>query len=236
MNGSKAKIDEILAFMNAGEFNTSKVDVVCSPPSIYVQYVRATLRKDVSLAVQNCHKVSSGAFTGEISPEMALDMGSDWVILGHSERRHVFKEPNELIGEKVKHALSTGIKVIACIGELLSEREDGKTNDVVFSQMKAIAANVSDWSKVVIAYEPVWAIGTGKTATPDQADEVHKDLRGWLKANVSESVANTTRIIYGGSVNSNNCKELASRQDIDGFLVGGASLKPDFITIIKSRM
>eukprot|EP00794_Sanderia_malayensis_P015379 gene15379-16962_t len=236
MNGSKSKIDDILKFMNENEFDTSQVDVVCSPPSIYVQYVREKIRKDVGVAVQNCYKVASGAFTGEVSPEMALDMGCDWVILGHSERRHIFKETDQLIGEKIKHALSSGVKVIACIGELLSEREAGKTQEVVFTQMKAISENVSDWSNVVIAYEPVWAIGTGKTATPEQADEVHKDLRCWLKTNVSESVANSTRIIYGGSVNSGNCKDLASKHDIDGFLVGGASLKPDFITIIKSRM
>lgn len=236
MNGSKSKIDEILKFMNEAEYSTNQVDVVCSPPAIYVQYVREKMRKDVGVAVQNCYKVASGAFTGEISSEMALDMGCEWAILGHSERRHVFKESNELIGEKVKHVLGSGLKVIACIGELLSEREAGKTQEVVFAQMKAISENVNDWSKVVIAYEPVWAIGTGKTATPEQADEVHKDLRSWLTTNVSESVANTTRIIYGGSVNSNNCRDLASRKDIDGFLVGGASLKPDFITIIKSRM
>jgi len=236
MNGSKSKIDDILKFMNNEDYSTSQVDVVCSPPAIYVQYVREKMRKDVGVAVQNCYKVTSGAFTGEISPEMALDMGCEWVILGHSERRHVFKESDELIGEKVKHALSTGLNVIACIGELLSDREANKTQEVVFAQMKAISANVTDWSKVVIAYEPVWAIGTGKTASPDQADEVHKDLRNWMKTNVSEDAAKSTRIIYGGSVNSSNCKELASRHDIDGFLVGGASLKPDFVTIIKSRI
>eukprot|EP00112_Aurelia_sp_Birch-Aquarium-sp1_P004352 Seg1491.7 transcript_id=Seg1491.7/GoldUCD/mRNA.D3Y31 product="Triosephosphate isomerase" protein_id=Seg1491.7/GoldUCD/D3Y31 len=236
MNGSKSKVDEILKFMNEGKFDAEKVDVVCAPPALYVQYARENLRKDACVAVQNCYKVASGAFTGEISPAMALDMGCGWVILGHSERRHVFKESDELIGEKVKHSLGAGIRVIACIGELLTEREAGQTNDVVFRQMKAISDNVSDWSKVVIAYEPVWAIGTGKTATPDQADEVHKDLRKWMKENVSEAAANSTRIIYGGSVNSGNCKDLASKHDIDGFLVGGASLKPDFVTIINARM
>ncbi|XP_065060949.1 triosephosphate isomerase A-like [Rhopilema esculentum] len=236
MNGSKAKVDEILKFMNDASYNAEKVDVVCAPPSIYVQYTRNQLRKDAGVAVQNCYKVSSGAFTGEISPEMAKDMGCDWVILGHSERRHIFMESDELIGEKVKHALAAGIKVIACIGELLSEREAGKTQEVVFRQMKAIADNVDNWNNVVIAYEPVWAIGTGKTATPDQADDVHKDLRKWMSQNLSVDTANSTRIIYGGSVNSGNCKDLAARQDIDGFLVGGASLKPDFVTIINSRM
>jgi len=236
MNGSKAKVDEILKFMNDAKFSADKTDVVCAPPSIYIQYTRENLRKDAEVAAQNCYKVSSGAFTGEISPEMAVDLGCKWVILGHSERRHVFMESDQLIGEKVKHALDAGINVIACIGELLSEREAGKTQEVVFRQMKSIADNVKDWEKVVIAYEPVWAIGTGKTATPDQADEVHKDVRKWLEDNVSKGVATSTRIIYGGSVNSGNCVNLAAKKDIDGFLVGGASLKQDFVTIINSRM
>ncbi|KAF6023991.1 TPI1 [Bugula neritina] len=166
---------------------------------------------------------------------MIKDIGLNWVIIGHSERRHVFGESNELIGEKVAHALSEGLSVIACIGEQLSEREAGNTNQVVFEQTEAISKHIKDWSRVVLAYEPVWAIGTGKVATPDQAQEVHSDLRKWLSDNLSVDVALSTRIIYGGSVNAANCKDLAKQPDIDGFLVGGASLKPEFSEIINAR-
>lgn len=130
--------------------------------------------------------------------DMIKDLGATWVVLGHSERRHVFGESDELIGQKVAHALAEGLGVIACIGEKLDEREAGITEKVVFEQTKVIADNVKDWSKVVLAYEPVWAIGTGKTVTPQQAQEVHEKLRGWLKSNVSDAVAQSARIIYGG--------------------------------------
>eukprot|EP01086_Lenisia_limosa_P016690 TRINITY_DN670_c0_g1_i1.p2 TRINITY_DN670_c0_g1~~TRINITY_DN670_c0_g1_i1.p2 ORF type:complete len:185 (-),score=85.36 TRINITY_DN670_c0_g1_i1:48-602(-) len=175
-----------------------------------------------------------GAFTGEVAPAMIKDIGLDWVVLGHSERRHVYGESNAMTGKKVALALESDLSVIACIGEQLEDRESGKTNDVCFEQMKAIADNTKDWSKIVIAYEPVWAIGTGVVATPEVAQETHAALRQWLKDNVSADVAAETRIIYGGSVNGKNCQDLAGRADIDGFLVGGASLKPEFATIIAS--
>lgn len=230
MNGNKASISTLVQTINDGQLPSS-TEVVVAPPSIYMQLTRDTLRKDVSVAVQNCHCETKGAFTGEISPEMALDMGAGWVVLGHSERRHVFGEKDELIGRKVKHALAAGLKVIACVGEKLSDREEGCTKEVVFRQTAAIAENVTDWQSVVIAYEPVWAIGTGRTASPQQAQEVHVELRQWLNTNVSSDVAGSTRIIYGGSVNAGNCNELGKEADVDGFLVGGASLKPDFLTI-----
>ena len=136
------------------------------------------------------------------------DVGIEWAILGHSERRHVFGESNELIGEKVKKALSVGLNIIPCIGEQLEERENGKTEEVVFEQMKFIADNVAadQWGNVVIAYEPVWAIGTGKVATPEQAQDIHEKLRAWIKDNVSAAVADSVLILYGGSVNGKNCK------------------------------
>jgi len=167
---------------------------------------------------------------------MIKDNGIQWVILGHSERRNVFGENDTLIAEKVGHALDEGLSVIACIGELLEERESGKTTDVVFRQTKAIAGQVKDWSRVVLAYEPVWAIGTGKTASPAQAQEVHAQLRQWLKDNVSQEVSDKTRIIYGGSVTAANAKELAQEKDLDGFLVGGASLKPEFVQIVNAKV
>lgn len=235
MNGDKAKITTILEFLNCGEMNTD-TEVVVAPPALYVSYVHDNLKGAVDVAIQNCHSSASGAFTGEIAAEMAADLGCKWVILGHSERRHKFHESNELIGEKIKHVLSnTKLGVIACIGELLEEREANQTMDVVSAQMKAIAAHVTDWNRVVVAYEPVWAIGTGKVATPDQAQEVHVDVRKWLSSNVSQNVADTIRVIYGGSVSASNCVELAKQPDIDGFLVGGASLKRDFVSIINAK-
>ncbi|GFP81744.1 triosephosphate isomerase cytosolic [Phtheirospermum japonicum] len=165
---------------------------------------------------------------------MLVNLDIPWVILGHSERRALLGETSEFVGDKVAYALAQGLKVIACIGETLEQREAGSTVEVVAAQTKAIADRISNWTNVVLAYEPVWAIGTGKVASPAQAQEVHFELRKWLNKNVSAEVAASTRIIYGGSVNGGNCKELAGQPDVDGFLVGGASLKPEFIDIIKS--
>lgn len=234
MNGNKSSIDGIVKFLTEGPLDPN-TELVVGCPSIYMQYVVSKVPQSVGVASQNCYKAASGAFTGEISPAMIKDIGAEWVILGHSERRNVFGETDELIADKVAHALSEGLKVMACVGELLEEREAGKTQEVVFRQTKAIADKVSDWNKVVIAYEPVWAIGTGKTASPEQAQEVHEQLRKWLTDNVSADVSKKTRIIYGGSVTSGNCKELAKKADVDGFLVGGASLKPDFVQIINAK-
>jgi len=234
MNGNKASIDGIIKFLNEGGVNPN-TEVVVSPSTCYLDYVRQHLNPAIGVAAQNCYKVEKGAFTGDISPAMIKDVGCEWVILGHSERRNVFGETDKLIGEKVAHALSAGLKLIPCIGEKLEEREAGQTEAVCIRQMQAIKENVSDWSRVVIAYEPVWAIGTGKVATPDQAQEVHVVLRKWLAANVSAEVAAATRILYGGSVTADSCRELGAKPDIDGFLVGGAALKPDFVKIINAR-
>lgn len=234
MNGNKESIDGIIKFLNKEGVNPN-TDVVVAPPALYLEYVRKNLKKEIGVAAQNCYKAEKGAFTGDISPAMIKDVECKWVILGHSERRHVFGESDQLIGEKVAHALSEGLHLIPCVGEKLEEREAGKTEEVVFRQTKAIADNIKDWSNVVLAYEPVWAIGTGKVATPEQAQEIHCKLRNWIKENVSADVASKVRILYGGSVSASNCKDLAKRPDIDGFLVGGASLKPDFINIINSR-
>lgn len=231
---SKAEVDKIVGGLKNAKLS-DKTEIVVAPPAIYLNYVRASLPANVNVAGQNCYKAQKGAFTGETSAAMIKDNGGNWVILGHSERRHVFGESDELIAEKTTHALSEGLSVIACIGEKLDQREAGKTEEVVFNQTKSFAKAIKDWTNVVIAYEPVWAIGTGKTATPEQAQEVHEKLRGWLKTNVSEDVAAKTRILYGGSVTAANCKELAGKADVDGFLVGGASLKEDFVQIINAK-
>lgn len=237
MNGNRASIDDLVKLLNEKALNPN-TEVVVAPPSIYLSYVREKLNTQIGVAAQNCYKVDKGAFTGDISPSMITDIGIGWVLLGHSERRHVFGESNQLVGEKVGHALAGGLHLIPCIGEKLEEREANKTEEVCFTQLKAITdniKNVADWSRVVLAYEPVWAIGTGKVATPAQAQEIHQKIREWISKNVNADVASSVRILYGGSVTSENCKELATQPDVDGFLVGGASLKAEFINIINAK-
>lgn len=166
------------------------------------------------------------------------DIGIKWAIIGHSERRTGFGFPgesNEVVGRKVKTAIDGGLKAIACVGEQLADRESGSTMTVVSQQLEAISSAIqqSDWSYVVIAYEPVWAIGTGKVATPEQAEETHANIREWISAHVSPEIAVEVRIIYGGSVKASNAVALLKGPNIDGFLVGGASLLPEFVDIIK---
>lgn len=234
-NGTAEEVKKIVKALNDAKVPSKDVvEVVLSPPFVFLPLVKDSLRSDFFVAAQNCWVKKGGAFTGEISAEMLSNMGIPWVILGHSERRALLGESNEFVGDKVAYALSQGLKVIACVGETLEQREAGSTMDVVAAQTKAIADRVSDWTNVVVAYEPVWAIGTGKVATPAQAQEVHDGLRKYLNKNVSPQVAESTRIIYGGSVNGANCKELAGQPDLDGFLVGGASLKPEFVDIINA--
>jgi triosephosphate isomerase len=180
----------------------------------------------------------SGAFTGELSPDMVKDLGLSWVMIGHSERRHtVTHESEELLGKKLRAALNAGFSVTYCVGETLDERQSGNTFEVLLRQMQTVAKNVhndDEWGKIVIAYEPVWAIGTGQVATPDQAQEAHRWLREWVSKNINTGVADGLRIQYGGSVKGSNARELAQQPDIDGFLVGGASLKAEFIDIVQS--
>eukprot|EP00249_Psilotum_nudum_P027385 c34981_g1_i1 orf=120-884(+) len=234
-NGTVDEVKKIVSMLNAADVpSEAEVEVVISPPFVFLSQVKSLLRSDFAVAAQNCWVRKGGAYTGEISVEMLLNLDIPWVILGHSERRLILKESNEFVADKVAYALSQGVKVIACIGETLEQREAGETLNVVSEQTKAIAEKIDNWSNVVLAYEPVWAIGTGKVATPLQAQEVHIELRKWLEANVSPDVAESVRIIYGGSVNAGNCAELAAQLDVDGFLVGGASLKPEFVDIIRS--
>lgn len=235
LNGSKAKIAEMCQTLKAGQYgqSTKNADIVIACPAPYLELTKKSLPSFIELGAQNCYKANSGAFTGEIGPSMITDCGAKWVILGHSERRQIFGESDKLIGEKVGFALENSLSVIACIGETIQEREANKTFDVVFRQLGAIVEHIKDWKNVVIAYEPVWAIGTGKVATKEQAQEVHAKLRHWLSTKVGDTVAQSVRIIYGGSVTGDNCQDLIKQADIDGFLVGGASLKPDFIKIIN---
>ena len=183
----------------------------------------------VQIGGENCHWEKEGAFTGEIAPGMLVEAGCSFVIIGHSERRQYFGETNETVNKKVKAALAAGLSVIVCCGETLQEREAGKTSAVVADHVKNGLAGLSEaeMKKVVVAYEPVWAIGTGKTATPKQAQEVHAVIRGLLKDMFGAGVADATRIQYGGSVKPENVKEIMAKPDVDGALVGGAALKPD---------
>lgn len=222
-------------FLNTIEFDKERCEVVVSPTFVHILQAKSILdQSNVRVAAQNVSATNEGAFTGEISSQQLVDLGVNWTIIGHSERRQYYHETDEVVGKKVNIANKSGLNVIACIGEKLEEREANKTLEVCFSQLSAISKNVTKWSNVVIAYEPVWAIGTGKSATPEQVQEVHSALRKWLHDNVGDNESNSVRIIYGGSVTESNCKVLITLNDIDGFLVGGASLKEGFKAIIES--
>ncbi|KAF8306057.1 Triosephosphate isomerase [Clavulina sp. PMI_390] len=235
MNGTQSSLKAICDTLNNAKL-TSETEIVIAPPSIYLIPLKEHVRPEVAVAAQNAYVELKGAFTGEISPEHLVDAKIPWVILGHSERRSLFHESDEVVAKKTAVALGAGLKVILCIGESLEERESGKTFEVVERQLAAAAAEVKDWKDIVVAYEPVWAIGTGKVATPAQAQEVHARIREWFGKAVSKEVAETIRIIYGGSVSAKNSVELSTQPDIDGFLVGGASLKPEFVDIINSKV
>lgn len=209
--------------------------VIC--PSFVSLVVASGLIKGtrIKLGAQNMHHQNDGAFTGEISAKMLKSVGCDYVILGHSERRQYFKENNEFINLKVKQVLSSNLTPIVCVGETLEERESGVTDQIITTQVKGVLSGltIQDIEKIVVAYEPVWAIGTGKTATPDQANQVHKLIRKLVSQLYSWAVAEKLIIQYGGSVNQQNAFELLSQSDIDGALVGGACLKADsFISIV----
>lgn len=214
----------------------SQATLAVCPPSVYLDAVSQVVRgTPVALGAQNVYHEPSGAFTGEVSAAMLLDLGCRYVILGHSERRHILKESNGDINLKVHAALNAGLVPIVCVGELLAEREANQTEAVVRDQVEGSLAGVSaeQVAKIVIAYEPVWAIGTGKVATPEQAEEVHKSLRKLLASRYNAAAAEQVVIQYGGSVNPKNASELLRQENIDGFLVGGASLKVDsFLGVI----
>jgi len=225
-------------FNNCGPLPLTN-EVVIAVPSIHLGWCNVNFRKEIAVSSENVavHK-GYGAFTGEVSAAMLKDFDVHWTLAGHSERRAGFEMPGEssaIVAKKALVAIETGLKVIVCIGEQLAERENGSTMAVCAEQLSAVAAVLSEpqWKNIVIAYEPVWAIGTGKVATPQQAEETHGHIREWIKTNVSAKVAKEVRIIYGGSVKASNCQALISCPNIDGFLVGGASLLPEFVDIMK---
>ena len=218
--------------------NDNKCDVIVCPPFTSLSEVRSLIKNTpIKLGAQNVYFENEGAFTGEISAGMLKSVGCEYVIIGHSERRTIFGETDELVNKKIKKALSSGLKVIFCIGESLAQREEGITNNVVESQLQKGLDGISsdELQNVIIAYEPIWAIGTGKTATPEQAQEVHAFIRKYIAGKYSKESAEKLVIQYGGSVKPDNASSLLSQPDIDGALVGGACLKADsFLSIIAS--
>ena len=215
---------------------TSDALVIIAPPYTHLSKVNELIAY-VKLSAQNCASETSGAYTGEISPSMLVSAGVEYVMLGHSERRSLYNEDNEVINKKVKLALAEGLKPIFCCGEVLEERESGKYFDVVKEQIEVGLKGLSgeEIKQVVIAYEPVWAIGTGVVASSDQAQEIHKYIRGFLAEMFDETVADDMSILYGGSCKPSNARELFSNPDVDGGLIGGAALNAeDFLAIVNS--
>lgn len=217
--------------------DVSDREIVISPVFTALTTVAASIdNSPLKLAAQNCYPAQTGAFTGEVSPELLKDAGCSYIIAGHSERRQLLEESDQFINQKAHEILSSGLRVILCIGETLQERESDQMLEVLTRQVKAGLQGISpeQMTDVVIAYEPVWAIGTGVTASDDQAQEAHAFIRGLLQGLFDQEVAAATRILYGGSVKPNNVDGLMAQEDIDGALVGGASLKAeDFIRIVK---
>jgi len=214
-----------------------QLDMLVCPPSINIVAVRNALQDSlIKVGGQNLYWEQEGAFTGEISPQMLKEAGCEYVIVGHSERRHKFGETNEEVNQKTRAALNAGLKPIVCIGETLEQREQNQTEAVLDDQLKNSLAGIKAdlFQNIVIAYEPVWAIGTGRTATPEQAGEAHEFIRNLLDGTYSVELAENQIILYGGSVKPDNIKQLMTVADIDGVLVGGASLKSDlFSKIVK---
>ncbi len=231
---------EALSLYDSLKTNSNEMDkhttVIVAPPSIYLSEFSKNKNEKIKLAAQNCSENENGAFTGEISASMLQSIGVEYCLVGHSERRAYFNETNELLKHKVEALLAKAITPIYCFGEVLKERESGNHFEVVKAQVSEALFHLSAEaiSKIVLAYEPVWAIGTGKTASPDQAQEMHQFVRRLLSDKYGEAVAKEISILYGGSCKPTNAKELFANQDVDGGLIGGAALKAEtFIPVIN---
>jgi triosephosphate isomerase len=239
MNKTVAEAIDLVKQLKASLSGVEGVEVAVAPPFTALSAVRKELEgSPIQLAAQNLFWEEKGAFTGEIAPPMLKEVGCHYVILGHSERRQFFGETDETVNRKVRASLSQGLKVIFCIGETLKEREEGRTFAVIERQIPGGLKDIrkEEMRNIVIAYEPVWAIGTGKTATPEQAEEVHRFIRKKLAELYSKEIAEGVRIQYGGSVTPENVKGLMGQENIDGALVGGASLKSEtFSKIVRFR-
>ena len=238
MNKDLNESQNLVSGIIGGLGNDNKCEVIVCPPFTSLREVHLLIKNTpIKLGAQNVYFENEGAFTGEISAGMLKSVGCEYVIIGHSERRTIFGETDELINKKIKKALASDLKVIFCIGESLTQREEGTTNNVVESQLQKGLVGISseELKNVIIAYEPIWAIGTGKTATPEQAQEVHAFIRQYITGKYSKESAEKMIIQYGGSVKPDNASSLLYQPDIDGALVGGACLKADsFLSIIAS--
>ena len=238
MNKTTGEAIEFVRELEArlAEIDTSLIDIVIAPPFTALQALKENIKSNISVSAQNVFWEDKGAYTGEISPPMLKDVGCKYVIIGHSERRQYFGETDEGINKKLKRVLFHGLSPVFCVGETLEQREKGRTFDVVRDQIENGLDGLGEGAmyNVVIAYEPVWAIGTGKTATPQQAEEVHGAIRALLRETYGKELSGKARIIYGGSVTPSNIGDLIRCSNIDGALIGGASLKVDsFFDIIK---
>ena len=238
LNNTAQQAVELVTLLKREVGDITDVDIVVCPVATALPDVRdVLLESNIALGAQNVYWEDSGAFTGEVSAPLLKEIGVEYVIIGHSERRQYFGETNQAVNKKIRAALNHGLTPIVCVGEVLKERESNKTFEVIRTQCKESLAGFSadEVKAMIIAYEPVWAIGTGKTATPAQAQEVHKFIRELLVKMHNEEAAETVRIQYGGSVKPENIAELMAQPDIDGALVGGASLKADsFVSIVKN--
>jgi triosephosphate isomerase len=238
MNTRRHSARELAAAIVRGLGSEDTVEVLVCPPFPYLSVVAEALAgSKVLLGAQNCYDRNDGAFTGEVSPGMLVDVGCQYVIVGHSERRHILGESDALVASKVRAALEAGLRVIVCVGETMDERQQGRFEEVILRQVTAALSglNAQQIARLMVAYEPVWAIGTGQTATPAQAQQAHVSLRAHIRKDFGENVAVSLPILYGGSVKAENVADLFRQPDVDGGLVGGASLKADqFLAIVAA--
>ena len=237
LNGSKSSVQALVEGLLSGIGDVNSAEVVVCPPYVFIPGVAQQIgAAAISWGAQDVAKEESGAYTGEVSATMLKDYGCTYAIIGHSERRSYYGDTDDVVANKFAAAIKGGVKPILCVGELLEDREAGNTESVVEAQLKAVVdhCGIESFKDAVIAYEPVWAIGTGKTASPEQAQEVHAFIRGWVAA-LNTDVAAKIQILYGGSMKGANAAELLAQEDIDGGLIGGASLDAsEFLTICKA--
>jgi len=235
MNGSKKSNEQLINYINEKIYENPNIEVIICPPFTYLTQITKLKTKSIKMGAQNISESQNGAFTGEISGSILQDMSVDYVIIGHSERRQMYNDTNAVIAQKFESAHQNNLIPILCVGESLNERKTGKTLSVVESQIKSVieSTRIELFTKSIIAYEPVWAIGTGETASPEQAEEVHSNIRSIIEE-YDSNIATSIPILYGGSVNGANCKDLFKMNNINGGLIGGASLnEEEFVEIYQ---
>ncbi|KAK9869785.1 hypothetical protein WA026_003517 [Henosepilachna vigintioctopunctata] len=236
MNGNKRIVGDLIEMLRSGSITPGN-EVIVAVPAPYLDYFQQQKPNNIDVAGQNIYKEPKGAFTGEISANMLLDIGAKWVILGAAERRLYFDEDYKLIGQKAQYALGSGLKVVLCVGDAPGHRELNEHINVIHSQLEKVLnyVNKSLWKNIVIAYDPIWAINSKRTLTPDEAQEIAETLRNWVSKNIDYDTSIDIRIQYGGPVSIKNVKQFAAKKDIDGLYIGGLSLKPDFMAIINAN-